>query len=277
MFQHHPARNRITEKPETPAGSGSFISQHLPEPGQKRSVDVSQHLMKTANQAPAKAPQPIHETLMDRLQEMNVLRRIPTQGRSIARVESILRAATDLCVDACVDSLTTAAVSEKLQIPIGTIYQFFENRQAILRGVAVRTNFMVDQVIRTELTDFQPDAEWFSLAAKAIDRSIDVFLEQENLVPVIRALYHLEVYQEVNRQTLESLVDALMVYLSNIGMEVTAKRRDMAYFALRIGGYCQHMIVLETDPTRRELMREQFKTLGANYLLQALVGTDIRK
>ncbi|MEM7282589.1 MAG: TetR/AcrR family transcriptional regulator [Pseudomonadota bacterium] len=209
--------------------------------------------------------------LLDSLTKLNVLRRAPTQARSVTRVLAILETATDLCVELGPENLSTALIAERVGVPIGTIYQFFENGSAIIRGVAVRVNAVGEEVIRQELSEFDPGEDWFSAASNAIDRAIDVFLENPELINVLRALNHLPEYQEVNRRAVASLVDAFLNYLSHLGITVTTERRHIAHFALTVGNFCHTMIIFEGDKEHQDFLREQLKLLIANYLPQALV------
>jgi AcrR family transcriptional regulator len=61
-----------------------------------------------------------------------VTRRIPVQRRSRERVELILKASAELLADGGVDALTTRSLAERTGIPVGTIYRYFDNRDAII-------------------------------------------------------------------------------------------------------------------------------------------------
>lgn len=59
-------------------------------------------------------------------------RRKPVQRRSRARVQRILDAAEGLVATAGVEALTTREVARRAGIPIGTLYQYFADRDAII-------------------------------------------------------------------------------------------------------------------------------------------------
>ncbi len=217
--------------------------------------------------------------LLENLATMKVLRRAPTQARSVSRVMAILETATDLCVEIGPENLSTALIAERVGVPIGTVYQFFENGGAIIRGVAVRINAMGEEVIRQELQRFEPGEDWFSAASSAIDRAIDVFLENPEIVNVLKALHHLPDYQDINRHAVAGLAEALLEYLSFLGIKLTKEREKIAHFALTVGNFCHTMIIFEENESRRDFLRSQLKLLIANYLPQALVvsGNALRR
>jgi AcrR family transcriptional regulator len=61
-----------------------------------------------------------------------VTRRVPVQRRSRERVELILKAAAELLAEGGIDALTTRSLAERTGISVGTIYRYFDNRDAII-------------------------------------------------------------------------------------------------------------------------------------------------
>jgi len=62
-------------------------------------------------------------------------RRTPTQRRSKERVESILAATEALICEGGVAQLTTRNIAERAGVPIGSFYQYFTDREAIVRSL----------------------------------------------------------------------------------------------------------------------------------------------
>jgi AcrR family transcriptional regulator len=65
-------------------------------------------------------------------------RRTPQQVRSFQKVELMLEAAIQLLEQGDVSSLTTNAVAAKAGISIGTLYQYFDDKQALLDALVQR-------------------------------------------------------------------------------------------------------------------------------------------
>jgi AcrR family transcriptional regulator len=62
---------------------------------------------------------------------------MPRQDRSRALVDAIIEAAADILVRQGRDAVTTNAVAMRAGVSIGSVYQYFSNRQAILAAIAV--------------------------------------------------------------------------------------------------------------------------------------------
>lgn len=72
-------------------------------------------------------------------------RKPPTQARSRARVESILRAAGALLAEVGYDGLSTNLIAERADVPVGSIYQFFQGKDDI---VAALVEQFQDRILR---------------------------------------------------------------------------------------------------------------------------------
>jgi len=66
------------------------------------------------------------------------LRHTPQQARSQHRVDLILDTAADLVAEAGYEALTTNAIADRAGISIGSLYRYFPDKDAILRGLVER-------------------------------------------------------------------------------------------------------------------------------------------
>lgn len=67
-----------------------------------------------------------------------VLRRVPQQDRGQRRIERILDAAAAVIGEVGVEAASTNAIAARAQTSVGSLYQFFPNKDAIVRALAAR-------------------------------------------------------------------------------------------------------------------------------------------
>ena len=78
-------------------------------------------------------------------------RRQPTQARARERVERILTAATELIAETGSDAVRMTEVAERAGVPIGSLYQYFPDKAAILRMLAMRVMERVRDALKQNL------------------------------------------------------------------------------------------------------------------------------
>lgn len=81
------------------------------------------------------------------------LRRQPVQRRGQQRIETILDAADALFAEVGYDQATTNAIAARAKTSIGSVYQFFEDREAILQALAQRYHQRLRAIHETVLTE----------------------------------------------------------------------------------------------------------------------------
>jgi AcrR family transcriptional regulator len=95
---------------------------------------------------------------------MTAIRRQPTQARAKERVERILAAATDLIAEAGSEPMRMSEIAERAGVPIGSLYQYFPDKAAILRTLATRVMERVREGLKEGL-------EGIGNAKEALDRT----------------------------------------------------------------------------------------------------------
>lgn len=111
-----------------------------------------------------------------------LLKRRPVQARSIARVDAILDAAAALAADD-LEALTMRAVGARAGVPPATIYQFFDDREALIQALAVRYVAATPAVLESAL-DASLDS-W----PQVLERVVDAFAGLLRREPAMRALW----------------------------------------------------------------------------------------
>ena len=97
-------------------------------------------------------------------------RRVPVQRRSLDRLERIARAAGALCGEMGPEAVTMEAIAARAETSVGSVYQFYPNKDALLHAVAER--YVADLLALLEAGD---DAS--EVATLPLDRLVDAVLE----------------------------------------------------------------------------------------------------
>ncbi|MGW2231173.1 TetR family transcriptional regulator [Streptomyces formicae] len=75
---------------------------------------------------------------MNQDRNAGALRRMPVQKRSAERFERLLDACAQLLDEVGYAAVTTKEVARRADVPIGTLYQFFSDREGLIGALAVR-------------------------------------------------------------------------------------------------------------------------------------------
>src|SRR5690349_2862544 len=95
--------------------------------------------------------------------------RVPTQQRSRERVERMLVAATALIEEGGSDAMKMSEVAERAGVPIGSLYQFFPDKGALIRTLAERCNQLGRDCIEKELAPVGTLDELSAAFARLVD------------------------------------------------------------------------------------------------------------
>ncbi|EKQ71283.1 transcriptional regulator [Leptolyngbyaceae cyanobacterium JSC-12] len=104
------------------------------------------------------------------LQKPAKIRRQPKQARSQERVNRILDVAEQLFIEVGYDQTTTRAIATRAEVPVGTLYQFFPDKEALLKALADRY-FEQEYRLFVQLHAAMADAP----IAEYVDRVVDAF------------------------------------------------------------------------------------------------------
>lgn len=113
----------------------------------------------------------------------SALRRVPVQGRSVARVQRMLDACAEIVDEVGYEGLTTTLLAERAGVAIGSVYQFFPDKRAVVQALAERC--LATYLERmTERSSAAGHANWWDGVAAGIDE----YVHMHRTVPGFRTL-----------------------------------------------------------------------------------------
>lgn len=137
----------------------------------------------------------------------HLLKRRPTQSRSLQRVEGLLDAAAELLREAEPEELTVRGLADRAGVPTGTLYQFFEDKDAVLQALAVRFLAQMPDVLDAALAG--PGPTW----EQALDAVVDGYAAMVREHPAVRRLWLSGTLDASTRSLERATDDALAVRL----------------------------------------------------------------
>jgi AcrR family transcriptional regulator len=112
------------------------------------------------------------------------LRRVPVQGRSVARVARMLDACAELVDEIGYEALTTTLLAERAGVAIGSIYQFFPDKRAVVQALTLRNLEAYLERLASRFTDADFTHWW-----DGVDAGIDEYIAMHRDVPGFRTLH----------------------------------------------------------------------------------------
>lgn len=114
-----------------------------------------------------------------------ILRRQPTQARARERVERLLSVATEMIAETGSDAMRMTELAERAGVPIGSLYQYFPDKAAILRLLAIRVMECVREMLRRTIEGLNDPKEALARIDLALVGYYQLFLTE----PVTRDIW----------------------------------------------------------------------------------------
>lgn len=98
-------------------------------------------------------------------------RKRPTQARGEARVQRILLAAAEVVEEVGYDAATTNMIARRARCSIGSLYQFFPNKAALMHALAVQYTRELKSLLERVVTGLNTEGRsWQSVIGEIIDK-----------------------------------------------------------------------------------------------------------
>lgn len=193
------------------------------------------------------------------------LRRVPVQGRSVARVQRMLDACAELVDEVGYEALTTTLLAERAGVAIGSVYQFFPDKRAIVQALTLRNLDAYLQRLSTRFAE-QTFGHWW----EAVDASIDEYIGMHREIPGFRTLHfgdivdvHLLDAERDNNTIIAERLSALLV--DHLGA-ASGPRLDFALGIATEAADALIKLAFRRDPDGDPAVLAEAKALIREYL-----------
>lgn len=106
------------------------------------------------------------------------LRKQPVQQRSAKRVEQMLEACAKLIDELGYDGVTTTLIAERAGVAVGSLYQFFPDKRAVVQALTKRhlDHFTAEMTRRLDWSNLE---HWWY----GVDTIIDIYVDMYRTIP----------------------------------------------------------------------------------------------
>lgn len=134
------------------------------------------------------------------------------QTRSRERVKRIIDSAEKLLLKVDLQSITTSKIAEEAGIPVGSIYQYFKDRDSILLALGERVTDEQDRKIERVFEEVSAHAHWRHVVKVVIRAFVDNIFEGDVHFRLDTALSTNTEWQAIHLASEKRIVDTFAHY-----------------------------------------------------------------
>ncbi|MGB5313183.1 MAG: TetR/AcrR family transcriptional regulator, partial [Polyangiales bacterium] len=188
-------------------------------------------------------------------------RRKPSQERSRDRVERILDATASLLSEMAVDKITTAAIAEKAGVPIGSVYQYFPNKLAVLAQLARRVMAEVDMKTASLIAEDFGVLPWDQAIDRAIDATMQGYSEQPGYAQLLLSIRPTPEFGAITDESNERVAALLALHPALQALIPKERIELVSRSAIRAVNSLQDWALSVDDPEQANEIIGEMKTL----------------
>lgn len=181
--------------------------------------------------------------------EILVPRRRPAQQRSRERFNRILAAARSVLVDMGFESFTFDEVARRAEVPIGTLYQFFANKYALICELD-RVDTAVSVEALQQFSQRVPALQWPDILDEFIDHLAELWRDDPSRRAVWHAIQSTPATRATAAATEKQMLDIIATVVEPLATESTYAER------MQLAGLLVHTVSSLLNYAVRDLDRE---------------------
>jgi AcrR family transcriptional regulator len=193
-------------------------------------------------------------------------RRKPSQERSRDRVERILDATADLLGTTAVDKITTAAIAETAGVPIGSVYQYFPNKLAVLAELARRVMEQVDLKTASLIAEDFGVLPWDQAIDRAIDATMQGYEAQPGYLQLLLSIRPTPEFRAITDESNERVAAMLSFHPALQAVIPPERIQLVTRAAIQAVNSLQDWALSQEDPDVTNRIIAEMKTLLKGYL-----------
>jgi len=165
-----------------------------------------------------------------------------------------------------VDKITTAAIAEEAGVPIGSVYQYFPNKLAVLAALARRVMEQVDLKTASLIAEDFGVLPWDQAIDRAIDATMQGYAEQPGYLQLLLNIRPTPEFRMITDESNER-VAAMLAFHPALQALIPADRVALVTrAAVQAANSLQDWALSTEDPDLANRIVREMKTLLKGYL-----------
>ena len=205
-------------------------------------------------------------------------RKAPRQSRSQATVTAILDATARILVERGSAAASTNAVAELAGVSVGSLYQYFPNKEALVSAVHTRHGEQMMAVIQRALTKAM-DATLDDALAGLVEATVEAHRVDADLHRVLEEQLGTIAVDAIHDEYTDVMEDRIVALLARHRDEITAPDLKLAaYMLLNAAHALIHAVVLQRPKgVSLKLATQEIVSMMTAYLTAPRVGAPGRR
>jgi len=198
-------------------------------------------------------------------------RKTPIQARSTVTVQAISEATIQVLISHGAERLTTTRVAERAGVSVGTLYQYYPNKQSLLFAVFEDHMNKVSQAVETACADacYKPMSE---MIRHIVEAFVDVKMQRADIsVALYKVAPEVGGPALVNQtgQRLRKAIEAMLLTAPDLKLSFDTFAIDMLLSAM--SGAMRSALEAGASPAMFRKLREHLVLLCQSYIAAAIV------
>lgn len=199
--------------------------------------------------------------------------REPTQERSRVRFERMLEAAGDLVREQGLDGLTMQEVAARAGVPIGSLYQFFPDRNALIARMFSDSLEAIDESVLERFQDVRSLGQFEEASAGLIESVYQMVSEDTALAEVWRAVQATRALRHLDIEDSQRIASVVFDAARPLAPKAVSDRRlwTACFLVCDLTSRATHTALEQPGREGRLLVRE-FAHMAATYMRSVLTN-----
>ncbi|MBE7635328.1 TetR family transcriptional regulator [Sneathiella sp. P13V-1] len=139
-------------------------------------------------------------------------RKLPSQTRSRERVEKILSATAGLLIEVDINEITTSTIAKQADIPVGSVYQYFSERDSVLLALGQRVIENMIQKLQSVFSEVSETAHWRHVVREMLKVYLEIHMQDDLYHRLAKALHNNDEWHRYNITIEQKMVEFLSQY-----------------------------------------------------------------